>query len=436
MPTVTLKFRLKENQKVKTLMNAYASIQQQAVDFAIDNNKTATFTIIKALYPSLKAKHPNLHSLWLQSACRSGAAVVHSFKNRKRKGQQDNRQQDNRIKDKRQVKADLQKPKIKRPFVYVSKQILKWDNRTTDNRTTVGWDKSKLTLTFKVSPNDKEPVVLNFRPHHRYCRLLDDWKAGRATMGEPTLTYNSIFIPLKFPKVEPYQPRTVVAIDSNELNLTAYEATSGEVREIDTGYAARVSREHERRVRKGTKGKQNPKSKRKVARKHGRIRVEKVKNFWHQVALMLIGWAIQMGAAIVLEDLKGMKGRIKWQHRSRRMRQRLLNFWSIMTFHKILAQKAALYGVPLIFVPPENTSRTCPVCGRINERLRGHVFECACGLRMSRHEVAAINIAHRGMKILGGLMLPRQGLVGDPCCLSSGFGLRAQSHDRNTQPTA
>jgi len=207
-------------------MDACASIQQQAVDFAIDKNKTSTFTIIKALYPSLKAKHPNLHSLWLQSACRSGAAVVHSFKNRKRKGQQDNRQQDNRIKDKRQGMANFQKPKIKRPFVYVSKQILKWDNRTTDNRTTVGWDKSKLTLTFKVSPNDKEPVVLNFRPHHRYCRLLDDWKAGRAVMGEPTLTFNSIFIPLKFPEVKPYKPKRVIGIDSNELNLTAYEATS------------------------------------------------------------------------------------------------------------------------------------------------------------------------------------------------------------------
>ena len=425
MPTVTLKFRLKENQKVKTLMDACAEIQRQAVDFAIDKNKTSTFTIIKALYPSLKAKHPNLHSLWLQSACRSGAAVVHSFKNRKRKGQQDNRQQDNRIKDKRQVKADLEKPKIKRPFVYVSKQILKVD-----------FDGKKLTLTFPVSPYDKEPITLVFRPHHRYCRLLDDWKAGRAVMGEPTLTFNSIFIPLKFPEVKPYKPKRVIAIDSNELNLTVYEATSGEVREIDTGYAARVSREHERRVRKGTEGKQNPKSKRKVARKHGRIRVEKVKNFWHQIALMLIGWAVQMGAAIVLEDLKGMKGRIGWQHRSRRMRQRLLNFWSIMTFHKILAQKAGFYGVPLIFVPPENTSRTCPVCGRINERLRGHVFKCPCGLEMNRHEVAAINIARRGMETLGGLMLLGQGLVGDPCCPSSDFGLRAQSHDRNTQPTA
>ena len=408
MPTVCLKFRFKENLKIKTLMDACASIQRQAVDFAIDNNKTSTFTIIKALYPSLKAQYPNLHSQWFQSACRAGAAVVHSFKNRKRKG-----------------KTNLQKPNINRPFVYISKQILKVD-----------WDGKKLTLTFPISPNDKEPIILTFRPHHKYCRLLDDWKAERAKMGEPTLTFNSISIPLKFPKVEPYQPKTVIAVDSNELNLTVYDGVSGKLKEIDTSYAARISRDHERRVRKGTRGKQNPKAKRKVASKHGRIRREKVKNFWHHVALMLIAWAMANKAAIVLEDLKGMKERIASNQKSRRMRQKLLNFWSVMTFHKILAQKAGFYGVPLVFVPPENTSRTCPICGKVNEGLRGHVFECPCGLKMGRHEVAAINIGCKGIEILSGSMLLRQGLVGDPCCLSSGFGLKAQSHDRNTQPTA
>jgi len=188
--------------------------------------------------------------------------------------------------------------------------------------------------------------------------------------------------------------------------------------------------------RKGTKGKQNPKAKRKVASKHGRKRREKVKNFWHHVALMLIALAMANKAAIVLEDLKGMKGRIATKQKSRRMRQRLLNFWSVMTFHRIIAFKAAFYGVSLIFVEPKNTSRTCPICGKISEGLRGHVLKCSCGLEMGRHEVAAINIAYRGMEILGGKMLLRQGLVGDPFCLFSDFGLKAQGHDRNTQPTA
>jgi len=156
------------------------------------------------------------------------------------------------------------------------------------------------------------------------------------------------------------------------------------------------------------------------------------------------------GAALVLEDLKEIKGRIAREHKSRRMRQRLLNLWSIMAFHRILSQKAERYGVPVIFVDPSNTSRTCPVCGRMN-KLRGHVLLCSCGLRMGRQEVGAINVARSGIeKLFGGGMPPEQGLVsdhgraphamltsrGDPGGLSSDFGLKARSHDRNAQPTA
>jgi len=57
----------------------------------------------------------------------------------------------------------------------------------------------------------------------------------------------------------------------------------------------------------------------------------------------------------------------------------------------------------LIFVNPQNTSRACPVCGKVNERLRGHVLACPCGVRMGRHEAAAVNIARRGIEFLGGL---------------------------------
>jgi len=64
----------------------------------------------------------------------------------------------------------------------------------------IEWDGETLTVTIPVSPRDPEPIVLAFRPHHQYRRLLDEWKARRARMGEPTLTAHSLSIPLKFPR--------------------------------------------------------------------------------------------------------------------------------------------------------------------------------------------------------------------------------------------
>jgi putative transposase len=108
-----------------------------------------------------------------------------------------------------------------------------------------------------------------------------------------------------------------------------------------------------------------------------------------------------------------MKERIG-KGKSRRMRQRLLHFWSIMTFHRILVHKARFYGVPVIWVDPRNTSRACPVCGKVNERLRGHVLACPCGARMGRHVLAAVNIARRGVEFLGGLGLRGRGRWATP----------------------
>jgi len=215
MPRGSLRFRFEEHPRIRARMEACADIQQQTVDYALENGKTATFTLIKALYPSLRAQHPDLHAVWVQSAVRAGAAVVHSFRNRQRKG-----------------KTQLQKPEIRRPFVYARRDLLR-----------IEWDGELLTVTIPVSPRDPEPIVLTFRPHHRYRRLLDEWKAGRAKMGEPTLTAHSLSIPLKFPDPIPYEPEGVIGIDRNEGNLTAFVTSTGEIREIDTGDVGKVNRD-------------------------------------------------------------------------------------------------------------------------------------------------------------------------------------------------
>jgi hypothetical protein len=56
----------------------------------------------------------------------------------------------------------------------------------------------------------------------------------------------------------------------------------------------------------------------------------------------------------------------------------------------ILEHKARFYGVSVIFADPQNTSRACPVCGRVGERRRGPVRACPCGARMSRRAAAAL----------------------------------------------
>jgi putative transposase len=390
MLTRSLLFRFNRNPKVDMLMDACRKILEYTVEYAIENKKTSTNTLVKNLYHIFKGWFPSLHSSWIQKSIRAGASVVHSYNNRKRKG---------KAKD---------KPEISRPFVYVSKSMMRWE-----------WDGKLLTIVIPVFPHDPDPIVLRFIPHHRYRRYLDGLKEGHCSLGEPTLTNRSICFPLKFQEPEGYVPRSVIGIDSNERSLEWHKidigcslvqgselssmlhapSSFGIGGRIDTSYVAMVNSDCDKRMRDGCKGKRNPKARKKVQRKYGKKRREKTRSFWHMIAMELILLAMDYGSCIVLEDLKGMKGRISGL--SRNMRRRLLNHWSIMSFHRIIKEKARFYGVPILFVDPSNTSRTCPVCGR--RELRGHkTLECECGLSMGRDEVAAINIARRGMEILEG----------------------------------
>ena len=100
MPTVCLRFRFPEQTEVRRVMEACGSILQQAVDYALGHPKTATFSIIQALYGSCWARYPDLPSAWVQWAVRAGAAVVHSFRNRQGRG-----------------KTPAGRPALRRPFV-------------------------------------------------------------------------------------------------------------------------------------------------------------------------------------------------------------------------------------------------------------------------------------------------------------------------------
>ncbi len=337
---------------------------------------------------SFRDRFPWLHTLWVVSAEKTATNIVHAFNRRKRKGK-------------------AKRPNLKKPFVVLHPGLFRAD-----------WNGVWLRIVVFRCPNDLEPIVFEFQVRsHRYREILDGWLRGEGKLGQITLTPTSICLLFQFPGVPAYVPTTVIGVDSNENSLDCYIAEANEVFSIDTSYVPKVCRDHERRIRKGTKGKSNPKAKRKIQAKHRRLRREKVGNFWHHVALWLVALAGNLQAALVLEDLKGLAANIARRQKSKRLRQRLLNWWSIRTFHAILERKAKEHGVPLLFVEPKGTSQSCPICGG---SLRGRERECpSCGL--SRHYVAAINIACRGQEKIpvGGNASAGQGAVRAPRCLPS-----------------
>ena len=100
--------------------------------------------------------------------------------------------------------------------------------------------------------------------------------------------------------------------------------------------------------------------------------------------------------SIALEDLQGIWQRVtvrKAQHRS-------LHTWNFGLLRMFVDYKAKIAGVPLVFVDPRNTSRTCPSCGHVSKANRPtkDEFRCTeCGYAGPADYIAAMNIALRAV---------------------------------------
>jgi len=114
----------------------------------------------------------------------------------------------------------------------------------------------------------------------------------------------------------------------------------------------------------------------------------------HTISKRIVARAKDTGRGIALEDLKGIRGRV----RLRRAQRATLHNWSFFQLRAFIEYKARLAGVPVVAVDPHNTSRTCPVCGCVDKRNRPaqSVFSCvACGYSGFADHIAAGNIARR-----------------------------------------
>ena len=136
----------------------------------------------------------------------------------------------------------------------------------------------------------------------------------------------------------------------------------------------------------------------------------------HNISRRLVETAAVSGKAIALEDLSGIRERASVMHRdggsnlSREMRFELGN-WGFDQLRQFVSYKARRAGVPVVFVDPRNTSRTCSVCGYCDKHNRKSQskFRCLeCGFEENADRNAALNIS---LKARGAVTRPIDGIT-------------------------
>jgi putative transposase len=152
-------------------------------------------------------------------------------------------------------------------------------------------------------------------------------------------------------------------------------------------------REHRRQVQK-KKSRSAFKRLQKINRRASRF----AKDVNHCISKSLVQKAPVLQKALSLEDLSGIRERSNSLNKTMRW---LMGNWAFADLAAKIVYKAAEVGLPVVFVDPRNTSRTCSECGyceKANRKSQASFACLRCGFCANADFNASCNIARLGME--------------------------------------
>ena len=279
--------------------------------------------------------------------------------------------------------------------------------------------------TFHLDP-DSGKVRLSLR-NREWCSFLVHLSAyhqGRlrekgVRIKQLQISPGRVVFFLERPAPEPYQPSSLLALDTNESSLDGVTITpnGSQLASIPFPKVRRIQATHFIRRRKLARKKAHDRRvSRRLQRKEGARERHRIRSRLHDLTTRLLDIVSRKRAALALENLSGMTYP---RRRVRAATRRRLSSWPRRELHRQLEYKAADRGIPVYWINPFRTSITCPKCGEIaRPRSRvGPTFTCEhCRWTLDRQLNAGVNVgrtALRAIAELGGLRLDLDALSDD-----------------------
>ena len=353
--------------QAKFLLEDFRLAVNSAIRAGLQTRATSRNALCKLAYKDFRTEHPGMYAQHLVSVFEVAANVLKNHRRKVRKGKAD------RI------------PYVKRLFMKTENQAYKLD-RTN----------GVVDLPIRAGCHVDLRLVLS--EYHR--GFLED---PSYSLGSLTLFPDRVVIAFRKTEPRPYVPESVVSLDTNERSLDGVFVSEGEGVPVKARFpevATIQQRHHDRRKRLQKKKSHDRRTSRRLCRREGKREHDRVECRMHQVANAVIDFAEENKAAIVLEDLKGV-----FKPREDKALNRRLSMWPRRKLHEFIEYKAEWRGVTVLKVDPRNSSRKCPVCGRLQDSRKGTEFRCECGWHLDRHINASLNLLQTAVskEMVGGL---------------------------------
>ena len=347
------------------LEGMYRNMVEQLILYTV-RSEVASFTKLRALkYRELRALYPQLPSHYAYTTCQDASTRTKSFFKRKKRGL-----------------AKREYPEVNRVSIWLDDHL--WRMRS---------------LTSIEIATHRGRITIELEPHRQYWKYVNSgWRPTSETKVKLVKKNRQLFICLTFKKsVEAYKPRGFTSVDVNENRVAilvdgrAYFFETGS-RDTVLGYYYRRKRVEERYDKLyGVKCR----VKRKILR---RLKEKKKKSDlrW-KLANIIVRVAKEKRYAVVLEKLGRSPAKNMINHvKDDQLRHRIYQA-SFKGAQRAIEEKAKERGVPVIYVDPRNTSRTCPIHNALVVYENGsRIGRCSIGgERWHRDVVACYNLLLR-----------------------------------------
>ncbi len=264
----------------------------------------------------------------------------------------------------------------------ISNQILK---KYGNNKTIKSVNRIKLTVPSQSIKFNREERKIEIP-----CLKFDTTYSFRndyEKINQIELDNEYIYVSVSIKSQPEIEPKTWLGIDRN---TTGHVAVVGNA---DTGKIWKLGKEalHVHNKYKNIRRKLQKQGKyglvKKIKNRESRI----VRDLNHKISKEIVEIAKEQNAGIKLEALEG----IRQNRRHSRNFNYNLHSWSFYQLQTFIEYKAELYGIPLTYVEPKNTSKECSRCGNIGIREQKKFVCHSCGHVDHADANASFNIALR-----------------------------------------
>jgi putative transposase len=352
--------------EAKFLFEDFRLAVNNAIRAGLQARVTSRNALTRLAYKDFRAAHPRMYAQHLVSAFEVAGSALKNHRRRVRKG------------------VICRIPYVKRLMMKAENQAYKLDRES-----------GVIDLPIRAGCHVELRLVVS--QYHR--KYLDDMALS---LGSLTVLPDRVIVAFRKDAPRPYAPDSVLSLDTNERSLDGVFVEGDGAKAIKADFpeiAIIQKRHHDRRKRLQKKKAHDRRISRNLCRREGTREHRRIEYRLHQVANSVLKFAEERKSAIVLEDLKGFKSK-----RSKELNRRL-SMWPRRKLHQIIEYKAQWKGIPVVKVDPRYSSRTCPICGRIQYSRMGAEFACECGWRLDRHINASINLLQTAISkgMAGGL---------------------------------